>query len=100
MRRTGPSTSTAGPRPLPADRPLQLSADDPDGPQVICQAWLDEVCVRHREIAGHAPAGAPRVADEKRLARVVVAHRQHGVTADGSFTGSWHRYGSGFRHSG
>ena len=53
----------------------------PNRPEVIGQVPIRQVIIRHGEIPLHPPLGPPRVAEDESFGRVVVADRQHRMTA-------------------
>src|SRR6266568_728757 len=95
---TDPASPSLHARRAPGGNPSLLLAYQADGPEVGGQAWLDQVRVRDREVAANAPVLAPRVAHQEPLARVVVAHRHHGVTADWPLAPHRHRRMAAPRH--
>src|ERR1700686_270532 len=69
----------------------------PDRPEVRRQRRLDQVRVGEREVAFHSPRGAPGVAHDEPLIRVVVTDRHHRVPAHRPLTPPRHRGVAGAR---
>jgi hypothetical protein len=57
---------------------------DANRPKIVGQISIEQIGVRHGEIARLSPAGAPRVAHEETLRGVVIADREHRVSAEES----------------
>src|SRR5258708_1986025 len=68
----------------------ELLPHEPDRPEVPRKPRLDQVRIGQREVALHAPARTPRVADQEPLALVVVPDRHHRVPADRPLTPGRH----------
>src|SRR5690242_1570779 len=74
------------------------SGDDPDRPEVRGEPTSGEVGVGHLEVALLAPPGAPRVAHQEPLRRVVVADREDRVAAEQLLVRRGHRGDAGAGH--
>jgi len=64
--------------------------DDADGPEVVRQIVIEQVCIGHVEIARVTPCRAPRIAADEHRVFVVVSDRQHRVSAYDRFLRAWH----------
>src|SRR5581483_9047847 len=71
------------------------AVDRTDGPKVTRKMRRQQILIGHVAVALDAPAGAPRVADDEVPLTVVVADRDHAVTANHLLAVRRHRNDTG-----
>src|SRR5205823_2103985 len=69
--------------------------DQCDLPEVVGEVLVQQVGVGHRKMAFHTPFSYPRIPHSKPVLPIIVADRQHGVSANHTFTWSRHRHYTG-----
>src|ERR1041384_385329 len=65
--------------------------DQPQCPEVIREISIEQVAVRHCEVALDAPSGSPRIANDESSSRVLITYRTPRVAAEDLFPGLGHR---------
>ncbi len=66
--------------------------NEPNRPEIRGKARIHQVCIGYSEVPFHLPYNSPRVSHNKPLRGVVIADREHGMTAKYSLSWGRHRY--------
>jgi hypothetical protein len=60
---------------------LSTLLNDPDRPKILGKVMVDKIIVGQSEIAALSPSATPRVAHNEAALRILITHRENGMTA-------------------